>query len=125
MNSIQQENVNLKKRLAFIQDDLKVIIKFINDNNLSEAFRSQTDVSDECWHNISNIEIACDLNDNESDAWASKYYYCKYDSYGQRTGEYGVLFLRNDQLTFDNGNIYRDRIFLYKSEAEVIRACNS
>jgi hypothetical protein len=125
MNSIQQENVNLKRRLAFIQDDLKVIIKFINDNNLSEAFRSQTGVSDECWHNISNIKIACNLDDNESDGWLGKYYYCKYDVYGQRTGEYGTLFARFNQLTFDRGNIYFNGILLYESEAQVIIACIS
>ena len=28
--------------------------------------------ADEAWHNVSNIEIACDLNDDEPLHWGSK-----------------------------------------------------
>lgn len=62
-------NKQLKHRLAMIQDDLTQLRAFIHDNDLAEAFESPTDVSDEAWTLINNIEIACDLNSNESLTW--------------------------------------------------------
>lgn len=59
----------LEHRLAMVQDDLKILKKFISDNNLTEAFEMPSHTSDSAWSNIINIEVACDLNDNESLKW--------------------------------------------------------
>ena len=64
-NSIEQ----LEHRLKMIQDDLTQLRAFIHDNDLAEAFESPTDVSDEAWTLINNIEIACDLASDESLSW--------------------------------------------------------
>jgi hypothetical protein len=62
-------NEQLEHRLAMIQDDLNQLRAFIYANNLAEAFESPTDVSDEAWTLLNNIEIACDLASNESLSW--------------------------------------------------------
>ena len=62
-------NEQLQHRLAMIQDDLSQLVAVIHDNDLAEAFESPTDVSDDAWTLLNNIEIACDLASNESLSW--------------------------------------------------------
>ena len=59
----------LKHRLAMVKDDLDIIRKFIYRDQLDKAFERQSETSDECWHNLNNIEIACDLSSEESLNW--------------------------------------------------------
>ena len=66
-------------RLACIEDDIKIIAKHIKSFDLvDEAFQQPSLNEDgsvfaeEAWHNISNIEIACDLNDNSPFEWGSR-----------------------------------------------------
>ena len=59
----------LKHRLAMVKDDLNVIRKFIHDEQLEKYFERQSETSDECCHNLNNIEIACDLDSEESLNW--------------------------------------------------------
>jgi predicted DNA-binding transcriptional regulator AlpA len=70
-NMNQELIKQLKHRLAMISEDEKQIRKFINDNKLSKAFEEPTEVSDEAWHLLNNIEIACDLSNDESLDWTS------------------------------------------------------
>jgi hypothetical protein len=64
-------------RLACIEDDIKIVTRHIVDN-CNEIFKQPSlnpdgsVFADEAWHNISNIEIACDLNSNESLDWESR-----------------------------------------------------
>ena len=62
MTEIEQ----LKHRLAMVKDDLDIIRKFIYSEQLDRAFERQSETSDECWANLNNIEIACDLSTDES-----------------------------------------------------------
>jgi hypothetical protein len=62
-------NEQLQHRLAMIQDDLIQLRAFIHNNDLAEAFESPTEVSDEAWTLLNNIEIACDLASNQSLSW--------------------------------------------------------
>ena len=55
-------------RLAMIEDDIKAIRCHIEEN-CNEAFSKETPFCEEAWHHISNIEIACDLDSNESLQW--------------------------------------------------------
>jgi len=59
----------LKHRLALVQDDLKAIIEFIEAKGLNKTFAQPTEFAGECWSHISNIEIACDLSNEEPNTW--------------------------------------------------------
>ena len=66
-------------RLACIEDDIKIIARHIKSFDLVDKAFQQPSLNedgsvfaDEAWHNISNIEIACDLNSNESLDWKSR-----------------------------------------------------
>jgi hypothetical protein len=64
-------------RLACIEDDIKIIARHI-ENNCPDQFEKPSlnedgSVFADCaWHNISNIEIACDLNNKESLDWKER-----------------------------------------------------
>lgn len=68
---MSNELKQLKHRLAMIQEDQLKLRKFIFDNELDEKFMQPTEVSDEAWTLLNNIEIACDLNSQESITWGS------------------------------------------------------
>ena len=66
-------------RLACIEDDIKIITRHIKSFDLVDKAFQQPSLNedgsvfaDEAWHNISNIEIACDLNNEESLDWESR-----------------------------------------------------
>ena len=63
------ETEELKHRLAMIIDDIKVIRAFIYENDLDEVFQKPTGMADECWTHLNNIDIACDLDSDESLQW--------------------------------------------------------
>jgi hypothetical protein len=63
------EAIELKHRLAMIEDDLKVIRAFIYEQGLNETFQKPTPMADECWTHLNNIEIACDLSSEECLSW--------------------------------------------------------
>ena len=69
MKSKITEIEQLKHRLAMVKDDLDIIRKFIYSEQLDKAFERQSETSDECWTNLNNIEIACDLSTDESLSW--------------------------------------------------------
>lgn len=64
-------------RLACIEHDIKIVARHIG-NTCPEQFTQPSlnedgsVFADEAWHNISNIEIACDLNSKESLDWESR-----------------------------------------------------
>jgi hypothetical protein len=57
----------LKHRLEMVQDDLRVIRKFIYEQGYD--FTLPSSQSEEAWTNLNNIEIACDLSTDESLSW--------------------------------------------------------
>jgi hypothetical protein len=62
---------DLKHRLAMVKEDADVIRKFIHEQGLEFHFEHSSETADECWANLNNIEIACDLNNYESLKWTS------------------------------------------------------
>ena len=70
------ENAQLKHRLSCISDDIEIIDRHIQ-NNCNKRFKRPSRNKDgsvfaeEAWHNITNIEIACDLSDESVDEWGS------------------------------------------------------
>jgi hypothetical protein len=59
----------LEYRIAMIQDDLNVLRAFIYKQGLIDSFRKGTDKCDEAITHLNNIEIACDLQSDESLEW--------------------------------------------------------
>ena len=77
MERLMLENLQLRHRLACIADDIELIDRHIQ-KNCNKRFKRPslnadgTIYADQAWHNVSNIEIACDLNDDEPLHWGSK-----------------------------------------------------
>lgn len=72
MNNPNQFNYTqqLEHRLKMVLDDIAVLKEFIIQEGLDKVFESKnTSTSDDAYCNIHNIEIACDLNDDESLSW--------------------------------------------------------
>lgn len=63
------ETTQFEHRLAMIQDDIKAIREFIYANNLRDKFYLPSAQCDEAMSHLNNIEIACDLNSEESLSW--------------------------------------------------------
>ena len=77
LDRLLKENFELRHRLACIADDIELIDRHIQ-NNCNKKFKRPSlnkdgsVYADQAWHNVSNIEIACDLNDDEPLHWGSK-----------------------------------------------------
>lgn len=72
MNNPKQLNYTqqLEHRLSQVQDDLNTLRRFINEQGLDVIFQRECSATmDAAIHNLNNIEIACDLNDDESLSW--------------------------------------------------------
>ena len=77
MERLLKENFELRHRLSCIEDDIEIIDRHIQKNCNKRFKRPSLNkdgsiYADEAWHNISNIEIACDLDDDEPLHWGSK-----------------------------------------------------
>ena len=76
MERLLQENFELRHRLACIADDIEIIDRHIQ-NNCNKRFKRPSLLedgsthADQAWHNITNIQIACDLNDDDVLEWTS------------------------------------------------------
>ena len=79
------ENIQLKHRLACIKDDIEIIDRHISAykksrkifekpsrcNNGCKKYEDNAVYADEAIHNLTNIEIACDLSDESVNEWGS------------------------------------------------------
>ena len=59
----------LEHRLAMVLDDIKALVEFIDENRLMEALDKPSKETDSAWTHINNIEIACDLNNDDCLGW--------------------------------------------------------
>ena len=77
MERLMKENFELRHRLSCIADDIEIVDRHIQ-NNCNKKFKKPSlnkdgsTYADEAWHNVTNIQIACDLNDDEPLYWGSK-----------------------------------------------------
>ena len=76
---LEQENFELRHRLACIADDIEIIDRHIASYKKSRKWFKQpslnadgTIYADQAWHNVTNIQIACDLTDDSPLEWGSK-----------------------------------------------------
>jgi hypothetical protein len=77
MERLMKENLELRHRLSCIADDILTISNHIEENCNKRFKRPSLNPdgsvnADEAWHNVSNIEIACDLTDDAPLEWGSK-----------------------------------------------------
>ena len=76
LERFMQENFELRHRLACIADDIEIIDRHIQ-NNCNKKFKRPSLLedgsthADQAWHNITNIQIACDLNNDDALEWTS------------------------------------------------------
>ena len=76
LERLMRENLELRHRLACIADDIVIISNHIEENCNKRFKRPSLNPdgsvnADEAWHNVSNIEIACDLSDESVKEWGS------------------------------------------------------
>lgn len=72
MNNPHQFNYTqqLEHRIRMVADDLEILKMFIKQEGLGKVFETKnTATSDNAYCNVHNIEIACDLSDDESLSW--------------------------------------------------------
>ena len=76
LERLLKENLELRHRLDCIADDIEIITRHISSNKKCREWFKESSLNtdgsvyaDQAWHNVSNIEIACDLNNNESLDW--------------------------------------------------------
>lgn len=73
MNNPHQYNYTqqLEHRLRMVQDDLNMLRYFLLQQSLEPVFKNVNNklTGDVGMCNIHNIEIACDLNDDQSLSW--------------------------------------------------------
>ena len=78
LERLMKENLELRHRLDCIASDIELVARHICKYDSAEIFKLPSLESngkifaDEAWHNITNIEIACDLNDDASLGWGAK-----------------------------------------------------
>ena len=76
MERLIKENLELKHRLSCIAEEILIISNHIEDNCNKKFIKPSLNLDGsinayEAWHNISNIQIALDLNNNISLEWGS------------------------------------------------------
>ena len=79
LERLMKDNFDLRQRLACIAEDIEIVARHIASNKHSRKWFREPSLkangkifADEAWQNISNIEVACDLNDDASLSWGAK-----------------------------------------------------
>ena len=76
LERVMRENLELRHRLACIVDDIEFIERHIASYKKSRKWFKQPSLNedgsvytDQAWHHVTNIQIACDLNDDSPLEW--------------------------------------------------------
>ena len=76
LERVMRENLELRHRLACISDDMEMIERHIGSYKKSRKWFKQPSLNedgsiyaDQAWHHVTNIQIACDLNDDSPLEW--------------------------------------------------------
>jgi len=79
LERLTKENFELRHRLACIADDIEIIERHIASYKKSRKWFKQPSLNadgsvyaDQAWHNVTNIQIACDLTDDSPLEWGSE-----------------------------------------------------
>jgi predicted RNase H-like nuclease (RuvC/YqgF family) len=76
LERVMQENFELRHRLACVADDIEIIERHIASYKKARKWFNQPSINadgsvyaDQGWHHVTNIQIACDLNDDSPLEW--------------------------------------------------------
>ena len=76
LERLLKENLELRHRLACVADDIEIIERHIGSYKKARKWFKQPSTNadgsiyaDQAWHNVTNIQIACDLNSDECLDW--------------------------------------------------------
>jgi hypothetical protein len=79
LERLLKENLELRHRLACVADDIEIIERHIASYKKARKWFKQPSLNadgsvyaDQAWHNVTNIQIACDLNDGSPLEWGSE-----------------------------------------------------
>ena len=77
LERIMRENLDLRHRLACIADDIEINDRHVQKNCNKRFKRPSLNkdgsvYADHAWHNVTNIQIACDLTDDSPLEWNSE-----------------------------------------------------
>ena len=79
LERLLKENLELRHRLACVADDIEIIERHIDSYKKARKWFKQPSTNadgsvyaDQAWHNVTNIQIACDLTDDAPLEWGSK-----------------------------------------------------
>lgn len=79
LERLMKENFELRHRLACIADDIEIIERHISSYKKARKWFKQPSINtdgsvyaDQAWHNVTNIQIACDLTDDSPLEWGSQ-----------------------------------------------------
>lgn len=99
LNNVQQ----LRHRLAMIKEDLEILKQIIKERGWEDAFDEWTNVTGgPTMTVINNIDIACDLSDDESLSWDGETAENLVSSLGLDDQILRQLFLKSSDLTANN-----------------------
>lgn len=79
LERLMKENLELRHRLACVADDIEIIERHIGSYKKARKWFKQPSTNadgsvyaDQAWHNVTNIQIACDLTDDSPLEWGSE-----------------------------------------------------
>ena len=79
LERLMKENFELRHRLACIADDIEIIERHIGSYKKARKWFKQPSTNadgsvyaNQAWHNVTNIQIACDLTDDSPLEWGSE-----------------------------------------------------
>ena len=99
LERLMKENFELRHRLACVADDIEIIEMHIGSYKKARKWFKQPSLNadgsvyaDQAWHNVTNIQIACNLNDDDPMEWGSKFKHeAELDKLNQNLGEDPIL----------------------------------
>ena len=116
LERLMKENFELRHRLDCIASDIELVARHICKYDSAKIFKLPSLESngkifaDEAWHNITNIEIACDLTDDSPLEWGSEFMEeAELDNLNKDLGEDPVFqgHLKNMELEAEFFNKYK------------------
>jgi len=115
LERLLKENLELRHRLACIADDIEIIERHIGSYKKARKWFKQPSTNadgsiyaDQAWHNVTNIQIACDLNSDECLDWMAD---SEFDNLNKDLGEDPILedHIKHMDLVGEYSSKYKNR----------------
>ena len=115
LERLLKENLELRHRLACVADDIEIIERHIGSYKKARKWFKQPSTNadgsiyaDQAWHNVTNIQIACDLNSDECLDWMAD---SEFDNLNKDLGEDPILedHIKHMDLVGEYSSKYKNR----------------